>query len=309
MKVKFKWTALLIILPLFLFPVLSAIEETHPGSDTEEAHDPLEEHLVDHSFIDFPGVKIDLPKFEPITVGGVQLDLSPTNRFVYFWAGVVILGIFLCFYRRKHSVQRSLPGQMIETLILFVRNDIVKPAIPGEEGEKLVPLFLTFFFFILIENILGLIPFLTTSTNNLSVTAALALVTMVVWQYSAVKKLGIIGYLKSMMPLKKGDMALPAVIGLNIFLFPLELMQVISKPFALAIRLFANMIAGHAVILSFILIAWGGPVIGWNLGAAIPGVLAAACIYMLEILVAFLQAYVFTLLSAIFIGQSLEHSH
>jgi len=311
-KTKFNWKALIVLLPLFVFPVMLALNGTHETGTQElegPKQDPLMEHLVDHNYIDFPGIEIELPVFAPVEIGGMKFDLSPTNRFVYFWIGVAVLLIFLCFYRRDKAVQTSLPGQMIETLVLFVRNEIVKPAIPGEEGDRLVPLMLTFFFFILIENMIGLIPYLTTSTNNLSVTAALAVITFFAWQITALRKQGLIGYLKTMMPLKKGDMPLPAVIGFNLFLFPLEFLQIFSKPFALAIRLFANMVAGHAVILSFILIGWGGPVVGWSLGASIPGVLAAACIYLLEILVAFLQAYVFTLLSAIFIGQSLEHSH
>lgn len=298
---------LFLIAALLISANLSAVPYRTP---TEPAHeqDPLMHHLSDHGYIEFPGIKIELPRFEPVKVGSFTLDFSLTNHFAFYWLGFIILILVLRRFKKKKLVQTGFMGQMVEAIVLFVRDDIVKPSMP-HDYNKFLPFFLTLFFFLLLQDIIGLFPFMSQATKNLSVTSAFAVIVFIVWQIAAVSKHGFIGYMKTFMPIKKGDMAAPAVIGMNIFLFPLEFMQIITKPFALSIRLFANMVAGHAVILTFLLLGWNSVNLSWNIGVIIPGVFGAVFIYVLEILVAFLQAYVFTLLSAMFIGNALEESH
>lgn len=287
---------------IFAVPYRTPVEEKHH-------EDPLMHHLADHPYIEFPGIKIDLPQFQPVQLGPVALDLSLTNHFFFFWVGILVLLIALRRFKKGKLVQVSLMGQLVESIVLFVRDDIIGPVMPARDVNRFLPFFLTLFFFLLIENIMGLFPYLSQCTKNLSVTSALAVIVFVVWQYAALRRHGLIGYLKTMMPISRGEMPLPAVIGMNLFLFPLEFVQIFAKPFALSIRLFANMVAGHAVILSFILLGWGGVAVGWQWYSTVPGLFGASCIYLLEVLVAFIQAYVFVLLSAIFIGTALQEEH
>ena len=298
---------LFLIAALLISANLSAVPYRTP---TEPAHeqDPLMHHLSDHGYIEFPGIKIELPRFKPVKVGSFTLDFSLTNHFAFYWLGFIILILILRRFKKKKLVQTGFMGQMVEAIVLFVRDDIVKPAMP-HDYNKFLPFFLTLFFFLLIQDIIGLFPFMSQATKNLSITSAFAIIVLIVWQIAAVSKHGFFGYMKTFMPIQKGDMPLPAVIGMNIFLFPLELMQIFTKPFALSIRLFANMVAGHAVILTFILLGWNTAEKHWEIVGVIPGLAASVFIYVLEILVAFLQAYVFTLLSAMFIGSALEESH
>jgi F-type H+-transporting ATPase subunit a len=287
---------------VFAVPFRTPVEEKHQ-------EDPLMHHLADHPYVEFPGIKILLPRFQPVKLGPVELDLSLTNHFVFFWIGIGIMLIALRRFKKGKLVQTSLMGQLVESVVLFVRDDIIRPVMPANDVNRFLPFFLTLFFFILIENIMGLFPYLSQCTKNLSVTSALAVIVFVVWQYAALKRHGVVGYMRTMMPISRGEMPLPAVIGMNLFLFPLEFVQIFAKPFALSIRLFANMVAGHAVILSFMLLGWGGSAVGWQFHSAVPGLFGASCIYLLEVLVAFIQAYVFVLLSAIFIGTALQEEH
>lgn len=297
---------LLLTAALFAFADLSAVPLR--TSDDAGAEDPLMHHLSDHEYFELPGIKMRLPRFEPLRVNGTDIDFSFTNHFVFYWIGFFVLVLILRRFKKGKFIQTGFLGQMVEAVVLFVRDDIVKPVMPRDYA-RFLPFFLTLFFFLLIQDIIGLLPFMSQATKNLSVTSAFAFIVFIVWQYAAVRKHGFFGYMKTFMPIQKGDMPLPAVIGMNIFLFPLELMQIFTKPFALSIRLFANMVAGHAVILTFILLGWNTAEKHWEIVGVIPGLAASVFIYVLEILVAFLQAYVFTLLSAMFIGSALEESH
>jgi len=277
---------------------------------TDQSHheDPLMHHLVDSNYFELPGMKFHLPQFDPVVINGITFDFSITNHFVYFWIGIIVLAIILSFYKQKKLVQTSMPGKLVETLILFVRDEIVKPSIP-HNYNKYLPFLLMLFSFILIENIIGLVPFTSQATKNISVTASLAVITFFVIQFSSFRKNGFFGYFKRMMPISAKDMNIIAVIFFNMILLPIEFLGQLTRPFALAIRLFANMVAGHAVILSFLLLGWSGQELGWNVFVSIPSLFGSVFIYLLEFLVAFLQAYVFTLLAAMFIGEVLESSH
>ncbi len=299
---KFTFTCLFI----FSTVIFTATEKTH--SDNEVEHDPMMSHLTDHNYIDILGYEIPLPVFHPVDINGNKINLSPTGDFIFFWIGALLIVIALSFYKKDQIVQKRFIGRMIETLILFVRDDIVKPAMP-HDYKKFLPFFLTIFSVIFVQDFMGLVPFLTTATKNLSVTAALAFITFGVVQYNGISRFGLFGYLKKFLPLSFKENNFVIALVFNILLFPFEFMGIITKPFALSIRLFANMVAGHAVILTFLLIGWGGKELGWNYYVIAPSIAAAVFIYILECLVAFLQAYVFTLLSAIFIGEALEQSH
>ena len=160
----------------------------------------------------------------------------------------------------------------------------------------MTPLFCTFFFFILGMNLMGMIPLFATATANVNVTFGLAFVTLCFMVFGAIYKNGFVGFLKAFIP-----SGVPAPI--LILLFPIEFLGLFIKAFALTIRLFANMLAGHIVILSLL-----GLVILMGLGA-LPAVALAVFIDLLEVLVVFLQAYIFTLLSAMFIGQMYHPEH
>ena len=161
----------------------------------------------------------------------------------------------------------------------------------------MTPLLFTFFFFILGLNLLGLIPFFAAATSNVNVTGGLALVTLSFMIFGAIYKNGLIGFLKAFIP-----SGVPPVIA--VLLFPIEFAGLFIKAFALMIRLFANMLAGHIVILAIL-----GLVVLIGVAALPPALFLAVFISLLEVFVVFLQAYIFTLLSAMFIGQVYHPAH
>jgi len=186
--------------------------------------------------------------------------------------------------------------------VLFVRDDVAIASI-GHGGEKFVPLIETLFFFILYCNLLGLFPWGATPTGNLAVTGGLALIAFLVIEISGFRALGPKGYLKTIVMVPAGMTGVGAVIMAAI-MTPVELIGKIVKPFALCLRLFANMTAGHFVILSllgliFLFANW------FIAGGTVAFVLFMMC---LELLVAFLQAYIFALLTSVFIGL-MQHEH
>ena len=179
---------------------------------------------------------------------------------------------------------------------LFVRNEVVIPNV-WHHGEKYVPYLLTVFFFVLVCNLLGLLPWGSTATGNLAVTGAMALTSLIVIEISGMKALGFKGYMQTIFFLPPG---LPPVLKpvMLAIMTPVEIISKLAKPFALAVRLFANMTAGHVVVLALIGLTFFFK--SYVVGAG-SSVLATA-IMMLELFVAFLQAFVFTLLTAVFIG-------
>ena len=195
-------------------------------------------------------------------------------------------------------------GAAVEGLVLFVRDDIAEPNIGHDDGRKFTPLLCSFFFFILVAALLGLLPFAATSTGNLAVTMGLALVSFAAQQYAGISKYGVVGHFRNIIPPGLPAWLLPIMI-------PVEILSMFTKPFALMIRLFANMLAGHMIITTLLLlialmgqISWVGAV-----AMAPVSILLSLFIMLLEVLVAFIQAYIFTLLSAIFIGMYAHPAH
>jgi F-type H+-transporting ATPase subunit a len=221
-------------------------------------------------------------------------------------AALVLLTVWIGGFqiRRRHARGQGPAGfgAAVEALVLFIRNDVAIANI-GHGGEKFAPYILTLFFFILYCNLLGLLPWGATATGNLAVTGALAFTAFVTIEVSGYRALGPKGYLKTIVFVPEGMTGVGAVLMASI-MTPIEIIGKIVKPFALTLRLFANMTAGHFVILALVglIFIFGS----WPVAAGS----AAFVVFMmlLELLVAFLQAYIFALLTSVFIGM-MQHAH
>ena len=244
------------------------------------------------------GYHIQLPQFEPLNILGVQIDLSITNHVLMIWfAALFLLLLFTLSFRKRPLVPRGI-ASLLEMLILFVRDEVAIANLGREDGRKFTPLIATFFFFVLTCNLMGLIPLFTTPTGNINITAAMALITLATGQVYGIKQNGFFGHFKALVP--------PGVpVALVPLMFVIELMGLLAKHFALLMRLFANMVAGHIVIFAFLALVF----ILKTLFVAPFSVGFAIFVNLLEILVAFIQAYVFTMLSTLFIGMSLHPDH
>ena len=236
------------------------------------------------------------------------VDVSPTKH-VVFMALAAFLVFVTIWYGGRQVAKRHREGKApagfggaVEAMVLFVRNDVAVANI-GHGGEKFAPYILTLFFFILYCNLLGLLPWGSTATGNLAVTGGLALTAFLTIEISGMKALGPKGYMKTIVMVPAGMTGIGAVL-MAFIMTPVELIGKIVKPFALTLRLFANMTAGHFVILAlmgliFVFASWAVA------GGAVLFVLFMMC---LELLVAFLQAYIFALLTSVFIGL-MQHEH
>jgi F-type H+-transporting ATPase subunit a len=274
-----------------------AATPTAPPSAEAAAHAPAEHgpaEVLMHHVVD--------TRYHHVYFFGV--DVGPTKH-LYFFAGAalfVILIIRIALSRYRNGVPTGL-GAMVEALVVFVRDEIAEKNI-GHDGHKFTPLLLSFFFFILVAALLGLMPFSATSTGNISVTLGLAIVSFLAQQWGGISKNGFVGHFAGMVPPGLPAFLLPLMI-------PVEILGMFTKPFALMIRLFANMLAGHMVITTLLLLiplmatistAFGVLMVPISLGLAL-------FIMFLEVLVAFIQAYIFTLLTAIFIGMYAHPAH
>jgi len=231
----------------------------------------------------------------------MPLDLSITKNVLSLLMGAILLLIIMLstasYYRKNGAVAPKGIAKFIEPLILFVRDEIIKPNIHGPKHTRYIGFITTIFFFILINNLLGMLPVFPGGANltgNISVTLFLAACTLIVTLLSANKN-----YWKHIF-------ATPGVpLALLPIMIPIEIVGIFTKPFALMIRLFANMTAGHIIVLSLISIIFINKTEAWGL-LSVP---MALFISVLEILVAFLQAYLFASLSSLFIGAAVEEEH
>lgn len=233
------------------------------------------------------------------------LDLSITkNVLALFIGAILILVIFLSIAKKYKQNGIAAPKglqSLIEPIIVFLKDDVVKPSI-GKGYEKFLPLLLTIFFFIFINNLLGLVPIFPGGANltgNIAVTMVLAVVVFLVVSFSGNKH-----YWKHIF--------MPDVpVGLWVLLIPIEIIGVILKPFVLMLRLFANITAGHIIILGFfsLIFIFGQKSLAAGLGVSVLSVAFTLFMSVLELLVAFLQAYVFTLLASLYIGSATEEHH
>ena len=270
--------------------VKTAVEATKKQDTSWIMH-----HVLDARELDFlPFGVIHLPQLHLFGI-----DISITKHVVFMWLAVVILVVTFIFVARSYKkslIPRGITN-LTEVLIVFVRDEIARPTI-GKGNERFLPYLLTAFFFILTCNFLGLIPYGSTATSNIAVTATLAIISFIVIQVGGMMKNGVFGYIKGLVPHGIPMWLLPIMI-------PVELLGLFTKPFALAIRLFANMTAGHIVILSLL-----GLIFILHTYVVVPvSISFALFIFLLEILVALLQAYIFTMLSGLFIGMAVHQEH
>ena len=272
------------------------------AGDEHEAEDNTKldiiSKVVDHDYVDFYMLgKLHLPKFPPVKIGSVVIDFSVTKSLFMMIVSSLLLVIVLSIAASKNA-KSKVPtglGNMIESIVVFIRDEVVI-ANMGQGGVKFLPFFLTLFFFILFANFIGLFPFMAQPTKNINVTGGLALVTFAMTQVMGVKHNGL-KYFKNLVP--------P---GIPIFVMPImivvEFIGLFTKPFSLMIRLFANITAGTIIILSLI-----GLIFILNYTGAVIAVPFALFIYCLEIFVALLQAYIFTMLSVLFIQGAIHQDH
>ncbi|MBN60692.1 MAG: ATP synthase F0 subunit A [Gemmatimonadetes bacterium] len=265
-------------------------------------------HIMDSNVLELPFINftdshtivadtLSLPTIPSFNVAGVEIDMSITKHVAIMWvASILLITMMLKAFRKPKDVPSGL-ANFFEAIVLFLRDEVVIP-IMGEHGKKYLPFLLTIFFFILFCNLLGLIPYSATATGNISVTAGLAICSFLVMLGAGIANNGFFGYFKSLIP----SGVPPALL---IILIPVELISLFVKPFALCVRLFANMTGGHVAILVFL----GLIIIMQNEWIAIGAIPFAAAIYLLEIFVGFVQAFVFTLLSTVFIGMAAHPDH
>src|SRR3954467_1751531 len=270
-------------------------------------------HIGNASEVETPFGVVHLPTNWKIPLGhdangqARYLDLSPTRHLVYMvLAATLVLLIFipsariLARQQANGRAPKGFPGAM-EAMTLWVRQEVVLPNV-GDHGEGYAPYLITVFFFVLAMNLLGLLPWGATATSNISVTAALALMAFIVIELTGMRSLGFNGYMKTIFYLPPGlpggpGGAAPKVL-LLVVMTPIEIIGKLAKPFALAVRLFANMTSGHVLVLALI-----GLTFLFQRYAVGTGAWALATGFMLlELFVAFLQAFVFTLLTSVFIG-------
>src|SRR5213594_36288 len=284
----------------------AAAQEHPPASRSNEID--IMAHLGNSHSIDLPSWKapyyteVELPRFAPIHVGGVTIDLSPTKHAVFLvLAAALVALVFLYTSRvvaRAQAAGRPPRGfaAALEATVLYIRQEVILPNV-GAHGEGYVNYLLTVFFFLLTCNLLGLLPWGATPTSNIAVTGAMALVSLAVIEISGMRALGVKGYLGTIFYLTPG---LPAELkpAMLVIMTPIEIIGKLAKPFALAVRLFANMTAGHVVVLALI----GLTFFFQSYLVGVAASLMATGIMLLELFVAFLQAFVFTLLTSVFIG-------
>jgi F-type H+-transporting ATPase subunit a len=280
-----------------------------------ENQDIITPHITDSHHLEYPCLEpgfachVELPHWAPIHIGPLTLDISPTKHVVMLLVAATLCLITLLIAARAHKRQHAESGKPkgfangIEALVLYIRQEVILPNV-GHHGDRYVPILLTMFFFILFANLLGLIPYGSTATGNIGVTAMLAIITLVTVEIAGMRTLGPAGYMKTVVYWPSDQPFIMKAL-LTPLMTPIEFIGKFTKPFALAIRLFANMTAGHIVVLALI-----GLIFTFGSYALAPlPLLMALAIMVLEVFIAFLQAYVFVLLSSVFIGLIREGAH
>lgn len=272
-------------------------------------------HLVDLNELELPFVGVvHLPTGWDVDLGPLGVvDLAPTKHVVLMiLAALICLLVFVGVARavRRKRVDEAPSGfaNAMEAMVLFFRDDVVRPNI-GHGADAYTPYILTVFFFILVMNLLGLVPWGGSATGNLSVTAALAACSFVLVEVSGMRALGAKGYLQTIFYAPSGMHPVGQAIML-VIMTPVEFIGKLTKPFALAVRLFANMTAGHTLILALVglIFVFASLPDAGLLGVAGASIAMSSAVMILELFVAFLQAYIFAMLTAVFVGL-IRHAH
>ncbi|HEX6982757.1 MAG TPA: F0F1 ATP synthase subunit A [Balneolaceae bacterium] len=328
---------LLVTLLIFLFfaPIGKAAQESEQGS---EAPIDVMGKVLDHHYLTLPGYKLPLPRIllvngewyfywsteaavesgefvqkhhtlVPASGAEITLDMSITSHLMYVWFGVVLTLLLTIAMARRYkrgegrkTEPRGWLQNLFEIIFVFIRDDVAKANIPGDKYKKFVPYLFAIFVSITFMNLAGLLPWGATATADITVTAVLAFITFVVTQWNGSKDHWEHVFWFPGVP--------PAM---RIILTPIEILGLFTKPFALCIRLFANMLSGKIMIicilgLIFIFADLFGNIAG--IGVSLFSVPLTAVLYILKAFVGLLQAYIFALLSAVFIGMAVEeHEH
>ena len=266
----------------------------HSGDGFDVA-DLIMTHITDGHEIEIPFTHIEIP-LPHIHLLGV--DLSITRHVVMMWIACLLLLAIARFAASR--VDRSVPSgwrAIFEVFIKYIRDEIARKSI-GHEADRYLPYLLTCFFFIWTCNLFGLIPGMSTATSNIGVTATLAALAFFMIHLAGIRQYGFVKHVKNVMP---GGLPL----WLYPIMLPVEILGLFTKPFALCIRLFANMTAGHVVIIGLISLIFILKS-AWVAAVSVPFTLF---IYVLELLVCFIQAYIFTTLVSTFIGMSVHPAH
>lgn len=258
----------------------------------------------EHGHKEVNGYKLVDNHVVPVDPSEKVYDISLTRNVVQMFIALALL-LFLMLgvansYKKGQGVTRAPKGfqNAVEPVITFVRDEVAKPNI-GRQYQKFMPFLLTIFFFILINNIFGLIPGSANVTGNIAFTAVLGVITFFVINLSGNKHYW--GHIFNP----------PVPFGIKFIMVPVEILSIFTKAFALIIRLFANMLAGHIIIICLISLIFIFSSISTVAGVGFSPISVgfAAFIYVIEVLVAFIQAFIFTNLAAVFIGQAVEEVH
>ena len=254
----------------------------------------LSHHLLDHTI---------RPLF---SIGGIHFAL--TKHLIMMWAaGSLILLLAQLSQTRTRAGLLLRVG--LESIILYIRDNVVEPIL-GHAGHQYLPYFLSLFFFVLFCNLGGTIPGAATATGNIAVTAGLSLCTLGLIILAGIREQGLASYIKHIVPGSLFELHWTISIFIIPLIFMIEVMGILVKCFALTIRLFANMIAGHIVALGFmsLIFVFGAVSAKAGLAVGIPVVALVVFVNVLELLVCLLQAFIFTILTAVFVSGAL-HPH
>lgn len=272
---------------------------TSGGGEDESMFDIVMHHLTDHTITTGFIGKIN-EQYLSNKLFGI-FDMRITRWVVMLWvAAIVCLIVFVPIARKIKNAKYGSSSKWVnlwEVLISFVHDEIVEPNFDHHYVKKAMPYFLSVFFFVLFCNLVGLIPGMSTATGNLAVTAGLAILTLLGMIGVGMIKQGPFSYWAGLVPHGVPAFVIP-------LMFPIEIIGLFIKPFALTVRLFANMTAGHVVIIIFLYLV----MMFQSYWVGVGSVAGSLMIYLLELLVAFIQAYIFATLSAMFIGSSM-HAH
>ena len=286
----------------------AAVSASAPAMSPAEMMKSLYRHLDAHAYSETPYLKL----------GPVEFRFTNHNLALLVSAAIVLLAFgWLAARRKKSLLPKGLLENALEALVGFVKNDMVYANMGEHHGRRFLPLFLTQFFCILVMNLFGILPnfdflrsmhFPATATANIMVTAGLALTTFTAMLYGGIKEQGFGHYFVGLAPpIHLGDSAGMKAMRAAILLimYPIEALGLVIKPVALTIRLFANMVGGHLAMLTI----YGLIYLFQSYAIAPAGVGFNIFLTFLELLVAFIQAYVFTYLSILFVGASVHPEH
>jgi F-type H+-transporting ATPase subunit a len=294
----------------------------------EHAGNPLDPgnlfgHVEDSTEIHLPYRTIHIPQpFQrekpliEVNTGNQLIDntIQPLDfKITKFMVIELVAAILLCIFfiglakaLKGGALPRGKFRNMLEAMLLYFRDKVARPCIGGHDADRFVPFLWTIFFFVLALNLFGMIPWMGSPTGALATTAALALVTFVTVVAAGIKKLGTMGFLKAQVP--HMDLAFPLKVVLVPMVFAIEIFGLLVKHGVLAVRLLANMMAGHVVLAVIVAFIAASVHSLWWYAVAPSSLIGAVALSLLELFVAFLQAYIFTFLSALFIGMAV-HPH